>query len=71
MTAGDVAVTVNGEPRRVPADTSVARLVEELALRTDRCAVEVNREVVPRSSHGTRVLRDGDAVEVVTFVGGG
>ncbi|MGB2938329.1 MAG: sulfur carrier protein ThiS, partial [Phycisphaerae bacterium] len=36
-----------------------------------RIAVEVNRELVPRSRHGARALAEGDAVEIVTLVGGG
>lgn len=34
-------------------------------------AVELNEEIVPKSSYGETVLKDGDVVEVVSFVGGG
>jgi sulfur carrier protein len=49
----------------------VADLLAEIAPVKGRCAVEVNREIVPRSQHAERVLAEGDAIEVVTFVGGG
>lgn len=36
-----------------------------------RIAVERNGEIVPKSLYEQTVLRDGDSLEVVTFVGGG
>ncbi|HEX5009093.1 MAG TPA: sulfur carrier protein ThiS [Planctomycetota bacterium] len=64
-------VTLNGEPRELPAGATVADLVAPLAPTGRPCAVEVNREIVPRSTHAARTLHDGDAIEVVGFVGGG
>jgi sulfur carrier protein len=64
-------VSVNGEARDLPAGTTVRGLLDALAVDLERCAVEINQEIVPRSTHATHVLRDGDAVEIVTFVGGG
>jgi len=37
----------------------------------DRVAVELNGRIVPRSEYAGVVLGDGDAVEIVGFVGGG
>lgn len=64
-------VTYNGQPRELPADTTVAQLLALLKLEPRYVAVEVNQAVVPRRVHGETVLRDGDVIEVVTFVGGG
>jgi len=64
-------ITVNGEARDVPDRTTVARLLETLGDRRGPVAVEVNREIVPRSLHAGRALAPGDAVEIVTLVGGG
>ncbi|HET6441695.1 MAG TPA: sulfur carrier protein ThiS [Phycisphaerae bacterium] len=64
-------ITVNGEARDVPDRTTVARLLEMLPTAGGRVAVEVNREIVPRSLHADRALAEGDAVEIVTLVGGG
>jgi thiamine biosynthesis protein ThiS len=66
-----VRVVVNGEERSVEPGTTVAALVEQLGLRRDAVAVEVNRELVRRDDHGDRVLGEGDVVELVTLVGGG
>ena len=64
-------ITLNGEPRTVDEEITVAGLVEELELDRGAVAVEVNRSIVPRSRHEAHPLRPGDAVEIVTFVGGG
>ena len=64
-------VNVNGESRELPDGTTVVQLLEGLKVHRDIVAVEINREIVPRSRHGERQLVEGDAVEVVTFVGGG
>ena len=66
-----VRVMVNGEPREVEAGTSVARLVELLALAPERLAVELNREVLRRALWPETELAEGDRVEIVHFVGGG
>lgn len=64
-------IVVNGEPRTVPSGASVADLVKELGLDRSACAVELNRELVPKKQHPARTLTEGDRVEVVTLVGGG
>jgi thiamine biosynthesis protein ThiS len=71
MPSGELSITVNGESREVSAGTTVARLVQQLQLTPGRFAVEINRRIVPRADHGKHKLAGGDAVEIVTFVGGG
>jgi sulfur carrier protein len=64
-------VKLNGEARELPEAMTILQLLEWLKVRRDTVAVEVNREIVPRARHGDRRLEEGDAVELVTFVGGG
>ena len=66
-----MTITVNGEPRPVPDPCTVADLLRALGKDPGKLAVEVNRDVVPRAAHPAHALRDGDAVEIVTLVGGG
>ncbi len=66
-----VRVIVNDEPRQLADGATVADLVAGLGLGPRRVAVEVNRSVVPRREYGARTLTDGDAVEIIHFVGGG
>lgn len=63
---------VNGEPTVLePAPASVAELLVQLRLPVERVAVELNGEIVTRAERAARSVKDGDAVEVVTLVGGG
>jgi len=71
MISCSIAVSVNGEARQLPPDTTVADLLTQLAPAGRRIAVERNGAIVPRSMHGTTVLADGDRLEIVIAVGGG
>ena len=64
-------ITVNAERRSFSQPLTVANLLAELGRDPKKLAVEVNLNVVPRAEHPTTELRDGDAVEIVTLVGGG
>lgn len=64
-------IHVNGEGHDVPELCSVATLLTRFDLATAACAVEVNRDLVPRREHDVRALHEGDHVEIVTLVGGG
>ena len=64
-------IILNGEPRTLPEKATAADLVAALELAGRRYAMEVNGEIVPKSTHATRELKDGDRVEIVHAVGGG
>jgi sulfur carrier protein len=64
-------IVLNGERYPLDEGATVAALVDALALKGRRIAVEVNEEVVPRSRHAAHHLKDGDRVEVVHAIGGG
>ncbi|ARU16966.1 sulfur carrier protein ThiS [Croceicoccus marinus] len=66
-----IAITVNGETRRVPENTSIAHLARMLELDPAKVAVECNRHVIPRTTLETVTLHEGDELEIVHFVGGG
>lgn len=68
---GTLAISVNGQHRRVREGLTVAELALELGLEPTRVAVERNLEIVPRSTLGDVRVEDGDDYEIVTFVGGG
>jgi len=64
---------INGESREFPELSMVlsALLLEKLGMKGDRVAVELNREIVRRGEWESTVLKDGDRLEIVHFVGGG
>ena len=64
-------IVLNGQERDIAATISLAQLLETTGYVNRRVAVEVNREIVPRSQYGERVLNAGDRVEIVHALGGG
>jgi len=64
-------VIINGEPRTVPAETSVAQLLKLLGIEGEGVAVELDRAIVRRTAWTERVLTPGAKLEIVHFVGGG
>lgn len=64
-------IILNGEPKTLPSQCTAQQLVEILGMIEGRIAVEINQEIVPRSTFGSHVLQSGDRVEIVHAVGGG
>lgn len=64
-------IEVNGEKRAVPASISLSELITHLKLAPERLAVELNQRVVRRVEWPETLLKEGDRVEIVHFVGGG
>lgn len=64
-------LTINGEPRDFPDGLTLAALISQLGMKADRVAVELNLEIVPRANWDSTLLKNGDKLEIVHFVGGG
>jgi sulfur carrier protein len=63
---------INGEQREFAADRfTLASLVEQLGMKSDRVAIELNRDIVARDRWPATLLSEGDRLEIVHFVGGG
>lgn len=69
--AGEIEISVNGESRAVGTGTTIAGLLAGHDVDPDHVVVERNGEIVGRAAYGDTVLESGDALEIVTFVGGG
>jgi sulfur carrier protein len=63
-------VKVNGESREVPSGQSVRALLRAAGLTPEKVAIELNRRLLRSDRYDTQ-LKEGDEVEIVTFVGGG
>ena len=63
-------IQVNGKKLDIN-EITICKLLEENGYGTQRVAVEVNYEIIPRSQHNDYILHSGDVVEIVSFVGGG
>lgn len=64
-------ITINGEPRQFESAMTLASLVERLDLDMRKVAIERNMCIVPRSQFNEVDVTDGDAIEIVEFIGGG
>jgi thiazole synthase len=64
-------LTINGEAREMGGAATVAELLTALSLDARKIAIELNREIVPRSAYAQTALSDGDRIEIVHFIGGG
>lgn len=63
-------ITVNGAEKEFPEGTTLRAVVEEFKLKPEKVAIELNRRLA-RSDKYDQALKEGDVVEIVTFVGGG
>lgn len=66
-----IKLTINGQEKDFPAALTLSDLVQQLGMKPERVAVELNREIAPRDRWQAVQLKDGDRLEIVHFVGGG
>ena len=66
-----IEISVNGESVSIAEPMTVEQVLDTVEVPPNYLAVEVNAEVVPREEYGSRVIEAGDAMELVTLVGGG
>ena len=64
-------ITLNGDAHELAGPLTVADLLTRLEIDPRRVAVEHNLIVLKRDTFATTMVQDGDAVEIVNFVGGG
>ncbi len=64
-------IEINGEIRNFDAPLSLSALIENMGMKSDRVAIELNHNIVPREHWPQTQLSDGDHLEIVHFVGGG
>ena len=66
-----MTIKLNGDPHQIPGPLSVSALLAELDIDFRRVAVELNLAVVKKAAYDSSVIKEGDEVEIVNFVGGG
>ena len=69
--ADALQIQVNGQIRACPSGSTVGDLLRELEITSERVAVELNLEIIDRKDFELRGLRQGDRVEILSFIGGG
>jgi thiamine biosynthesis protein ThiS len=66
-----MTITLNGDKHELAAPVSVSELLQQLEIDARRVAVELNLAVVKKAAYESSVIKEGDEVEIVNFVGGG
>ena len=66
-----MTITLNGDPHQLEQPLSVSALLAQLDIDARRVAVELNLTVVKKAAYDSSVIKEGDEVEIVNFVGGG
>lgn len=64
-------IVLNGEIKEISSETSLQLLIENLSLKKERVAIELNRSVIKKKDWPEVLLKEGDQLEIVHFVGGG
>jgi sulfur carrier protein len=62
---------INGKEQTFEDSLTLAQLIEQLGMKGDRVAAELNRDIVSRAQWAETSLHHGDHLEIVHFVGGG
>lgn len=66
-----LTIQFNGQPKNIQDGVSIEELLLSAGVPTKFCAVELNLEIVPKHEYRSYIVKEGDAIEVVTLVGGG
>lgn len=64
-------ITLNGEKKEVPDNVTILSLLELLKIQSQRVAVELNLEIVKKDQYGMTAVKEGDSLEMVSFMSGG
>lgn len=66
-----ITARINGEVRGLPSGMTLDGLLELLKIKRQGIAIDVNREIIPKSLFKETTIKDGDAIEIITMTGGG
>lgn len=66
-----INVVLNGEKKTLEDQYSVEKLLKNFVKQADNCIVEINRMIIGRDFYATTMIKDGDKIELVRFIGGG
>lgn len=66
-----MTITLNGEKKQVPNNVTITDLLAFLDIQHQRVAVELNLEIVKKDTYDTTDVKEGDSLEIVSFMSGG
>ena len=66
-----ITIYINGKKKLVNFDCSLLDILEEFNIKSSFIAIEINKEVVPKSKYSTKKILKGDNIEILQMIGGG
>tara|TARA_B100000029_G_scaffold448974_1_gene471816 strand:+ start:335 stop:553 length:219 start_codon:yes stop_codon:yes gene_type:complete len=66
-----IKIIVNGKQMKVNLNLSVKNLIDKLNLPSNKIAIELNRIIINKKNISKKILKSGDRLEIVHFIGGG
>ena len=66
-----IKIIVNGKQMTVKFKFSLKNLIDKIKLPIKKVAIEINKEIVNKKNIKKIILKNGDKIEVVHFIGGG
>jgi thiamine biosynthesis protein ThiS len=64
-------ITINGEKKNFSQPVSILSILNNLNIDKKKIAIELNLEIVPKSSYENTIIKNGDSLEIIEFIGGG
>ena len=66
-----ITIYINGKKKLVNFDCNLLDILEEFNIKSSFIAIEINKEVVPKSKYSTKKILKGDNIEILQMIGGG
>ena len=66
-----ISIYINGKKKLVNTDNNLLDILEKLNIKNNFVAIEVNKEVIPKSIYSSKKILDGDNIEILQMIGGG
>jgi thiamine biosynthesis protein ThiS len=64
-------IIINGEEKSFGSNISIEAMLAELKINPKKVAIEMNLEIIPKSLYAKTLLKEGDSLEIIEFIGGG
>jgi len=71
MKKNKIQIYINGKKKNINSNFNLINIIEEYSLKNKLIAVEINREVIPKSHYKTKKINKNDRIEILELIGGG
>ena len=71
MKKNKIQIYINGKKKNINSNCNLINILEKYSLKNELVAVEINQEVIPKSSYKTITINKNDKIEILELIGGG